>query len=77
MKPKINIDWKKAIFFLILVVCIYIIVAGGLALSHPLPITLAILLLLFAGDQVAANIDYWLGVRKRRKEEEKEKQSQK
>lgn len=68
--PKIDIDWKKATVFLIVVVGVYYIVAGLLALSHPFLITLAIMLLLFIGDQAAANIDYWRGVKKRHEEEE-------
>ncbi len=75
--PKIDIDWKKALVFFIVIIGVYYIVAGIFGVTHPFLMTLGIVFLLFVGDQTAANIDYWRGVKKRHKEEEERRKENK
>lgn len=67
---KLNIDWKKALVFLIVVGgLIYITrVALGMTLTNSFLTTLGVLLLLFVGDHYAQEIDDWLKRHKRNQE---------
>lgn len=67
---KIEIDWKKALVFLLVIAGLIIIsrMLGFTALGSFL-FTAGVMLLLFVGDHLAQNLDYKL---KRRKEREKD-----
>ena len=57
MKQKIDIDWKKAVVFLVVTGGIYYIARALIHLEHPFLMTLGILLLLFIGDYFAQVLD--------------------
>ena len=67
-----NIDWKKALVFLIVIGgLIYITKAElGMTTTNSFLTTLGILLLLFIGDNFAQQIDNWLKRRKMNQENE-------
>lgn len=67
-----NIDWKKALVFLIVIGgLIYITKVGlGMAALNSFLATLGVLLILFVGDNFAQQIDNWLKRRKMNQENE-------
>lgn len=66
---KTNIDWKKAIVFLIVIGgLIYITkVELGMTSTNSFLTTLGVLLVLFVGDHFAQQIDEWLKRKERMK----------
>jgi hypothetical protein len=51
MKPKLNIDWKKALIFLL-------VSAGLIYITKSILMSIGIILLLFVADSLLADWDY-------------------
>ncbi|EFA43227.1 hypothetical protein HMPREF0645_2343 [Hallella bergensis DSM 17361] len=76
MKPKLHLDWKKALLFLV-------VSAGLIYITKSIWMSIGIVLLLFVVDSLLADWEYrrrvkktFTELRKAREEEEKKKKKQ-
>lgn len=76
MKPKLHLDWKKALLFLV-------VSAGLIYITKSIWMSIGIVLLLFVVDSLLADWEYrrqvkktFTELRKAREEEEKKKKNQ-
>lgn len=76
MKPKLHLDWKKALLFLV-------VSAGLIYITKSIWMSIGIVLLLFVVDSLLADWEYrrqvkktFTELRKAREEEEKKKEKQ-
>lgn len=76
MKPKLHLDWKKALLFLV-------VSAGLIYITKSILMSIGIVLLLFVVDSLLADWEYrrrvkktFSDLRKAREEEEKKKKNQ-
>ena len=76
MKPKLHLDWKKALLFLV-------VSAGLIYITKSIWMSIGIVLLLFVVDSLLADWEYrrrvkktFTELRKSREEEEKKKKKQ-